>query len=53
MSMMAANPRILTKDAPWKKNRLMRNASMTETTKRMRKVVNVPIGIYLFGKAAP
>jgi hypothetical protein len=44
MSMMAARPRILTIDAPWKKKRLMRNASMMETTIRIRKMENVPIG---------
>jgi hypothetical protein len=53
MSMMAARPRILTRDAPWKKNRLIRNASMTETIKRIRKMEYVPTGIYLFGEAAP
>ena len=45
MSMIAARPRILTKDVPWKKSRLIRNARTTETTKRMRKIEYVPIGI--------
>ena len=41
--MIAANPKILYMEAPWKKIRLMRNASMMETTKRMRKTENVPM----------
>jgi hypothetical protein len=41
--MIDARPKILYTEAPWKNIRLMRNASIMETTKRMRKTENAPM----------
>jgi hypothetical protein len=51
--MITARPKILYMEAPWKKIRLMRNASMMETTERMRKTENVPISLLLSSDATP
>jgi hypothetical protein len=40
-------------EAPWKKIRLMRNASMMEMTERMRKTKNVPISLLFSSDATP
>ena len=41
--MIAASPTILIIDVPWKKKRLIINASPTERIRRMKKVYKDPI----------